>query len=105
MSNRISILFSWIGFFVLSIGLSTPAMAASAKDMLAAGRVDEAISTLKGSLSASPSDAESANLLCRAYFAVEDWDRAESTCRKAVELDPNNAKFHLWLGRVYGEKA
>ena len=28
-----------------------------------------------------------------------------STCEKAVALAPNNSRYHLWLGRVYGEKA
>ena len=79
-------------------------MADSAKEMLAAGRVDEAIAELNGRLSLAP-DANSSNLLCRAYFALENWERAESSCRKAVALDPNNGGFHLWLGRVYGEKA
>jgi tetratricopeptide (TPR) repeat protein len=83
-----------------------PAVAAeSAQDMLAAGRVDQAIATLNTRLSSAPSDAESANLLCRSYYAMEDWERAESACRKAVSLDSNNGRYHLWLGRVYGEKA
>ena len=73
--------------------------------MLAAGRIDEAITVLNGRLSSAPRDAESSNLLCRAYFAMEDWDRAESACKRAVALDSNNSRFHLWLGRVYGEKA
>jgi tetratricopeptide (TPR) repeat protein len=77
----------------------------SAKDMLAAGRVDEAIAALNVRLSSAPMDAESANLLCRSYFAMEDWDRAESACRKAVSLDATRGRYHLWLGRVYGEKA
>ncbi len=77
----------------------------SAKDKLDAGRVDDAIAELKGRLASAPADAESANLLCRAYFALEEWDHAESSCRKAATLDPANALFHLWLGRVYGEKA
>ncbi len=84
---------------------STACVADSAKDMLAAGRIDEAITELNGRLSSAPAHAESSNLLCRAYFALEDWDRAESSCRKAVSLDPDNSRFHLWLGRVYGEKA
>ena len=83
----------------------TASVADSAKDMLAAGRLDEAIAELNGRLSSAPADAESANLLCRAYFALEDWNRAESSCRKAAALDPGNSGFHLWLGRVYGEKA
>ena len=81
------------------------AMADSAQDKLAAGRIDDAITELNGRLSSAPADAESSNLLCRAYFALEDWDRAESSCRKAVSLDPRNSRFHLWLGRVYGERA
>ena len=81
------------------------ASADSAKELLAAGRVDEAIAELNGHLSSAPTDAESSNLLCRAYYALEDWERAESSCKKAVALDPDNSRFHLWLGRVYGEKA
>lgn len=77
----------------------------SAKEMLAAGRIDDAIAELNVRLSSAPSDAESSNLLCRAYYEVEDWDRAESSCKKAASLAPSNSHFHLWLGRVYGEKA
>ncbi len=80
-------------------------VADSAREMLSAGRIDDAIAELNGRLSSAPADAESANLLCRAYFALEDWNRAEFSCKKAAALDPNNSGFHLWLGRVYGEKA
>ena len=38
-------------------------------------------------------------------YELEDWERAESSCKKAASLDPDNSRFHLWLGRVYGEKA
>lgn len=89
----------------LLIASLTASMADSATDKLAAGRVDDAIAELNGRLSSAPSDAESSNLLCRAYFALEDWDRAESSCKKATSLDPSNSRFHLWMGRVYGEKA
>src|ERR1700683_4638760 len=90
---------------LMLIVVSTANWADSAKDMLAAGRVDEVITELNGRLSSAATDAESSNLLCRAYFALENWDRAESSCRKAVALDPENSRYHLWLGRVYGEKA
>jgi len=93
----------WLIFLALLASL-TASGADSAKDMLAAGRIDETIAALNGRLSTTP-DSESANLLCRAYFALEDWEHAESSCRKAVSLDPGNSRFHLWLGRVYGEKA
>ena len=77
----------------------------AAQQMVVAGRVDEAITALSGRLAEAPADAESANLLCRAYFALDAWDRAETYCRKATALDPANSRYHRWLGHVYGEKA
>ncbi len=85
--------------------LSLAARADSPKDLLQAGRVDEAISALNGQISSNPRDAQAIHLLCHAYFQYEDWDRAESRCKRAVELEPNNSGFHRWLGRVYGEQA
>jgi tetratricopeptide (TPR) repeat protein len=76
------------------------AFAASAKDLLAAGRADEALQALQ-----SPTDAESHNLLCRAYFMLEEWDRAVTACERAVQLDPQKSLYRSWLGRAYGEKA
>ncbi len=90
----------FLGLLVLSAGAAN-----SARDLLAAGRVDEAITALQGQISARPDNAESYNLLCRAYFSVGDWDRAVSYCDKAVHLEPNNSRYHLWLGRAFGEKA
>lgn len=74
-------------------------------DLIAAGRVDDAISKLSGRINSSPNDAAAYNLLCRAYFSMNSWDRAVAACEKAVALDPQNAEYHLWLGRTYGEKA
>jgi tetratricopeptide (TPR) repeat protein len=91
----------------LFLALSLPARAAtdSPKDLLAAGRVDDAIQTLKQQISHSPTDAEANNLLCRAYFMFEEWDHGISACERAVNLAPQNGLYHLWLGRIYGEKA
>jgi tetratricopeptide (TPR) repeat protein len=77
----------------------------SAPSLLAQGRVDDAITSLRGQISSSPNDPEAHNLLCRAYFTLGEWDRGISNCEQAVSLDPNNSRYHLWLGRVYGEKA
>jgi len=92
-------------FLAVVFAITVPSMADSAGDMLAAGRIDDAITTLNGRLSSAPSDAESANLLCRAYFALDDFDRAESHCKKAIALDPKNSRYHRWMAHVYGEKA
>jgi cytochrome c-type biogenesis protein CcmH/NrfG len=89
----------------LLISLPVAGLADSAKEMLRAGRVDDAISALNGQISSNPRDAEAIHQLCRAYFQYENWDRAEGRCKKAVELQPGNSGYHRWLGRVYGEKA
>jgi len=102
--RAVQVLF-FLWFLVLWALSATATVSESARDMLTAGRVDDAIAELNGRLTAAPTDAESSNLLCRAYYTLEEWDRAESSCRKAVALDPANSRFHLWLGRVYGEKA
>ncbi|HXP17104.1 MAG TPA: tetratricopeptide repeat protein, partial [Terriglobales bacterium] len=55
----------------------------SAPALLAAGRVDDAITTLRSRISTSPNDAEAYNLLCRAYFSMGNWDRGIAACEKA----------------------
>src|SRR5262252_5164057 len=86
----------------VSIALAT---APSAKDLLASGHVDEVVPVLQKEISQSPNNAELHNLLCRAYFMAEDWDRGISECERARNLDPQKSLYHLWLGRIYGEKA
>ncbi len=87
-----------IGLLVL---LLCPAHAAeSPQSLLAAGRVDDAIQQLHDSHT-----AESNNLLCRAYFELGEWDSGIPFCEKAVALAPGTGLYHLWLGRIYGEKA
>jgi len=87
------------------LAFSIAARADSPADLLAAGRVDEVIQTLQPQLAHSPNDAASQNLLCRAYFMLEEWDHGIPACERAVNLDSTNALYHLWLGRIYGEKA
>jgi tetratricopeptide (TPR) repeat protein len=93
--------------FALTLLAATVIAAAddSAPALLAAGRADDAIVNLRTKINTSPSDAESYNLLCRVYFSTGDWDQGISACQKAVGLEPNNSRYHMWLGRIYGEKA
>ena len=37
----------------------------------------------------------------KAYFDKEDYESAEREFSSAVHLEPGNAEFHAWLGRVY----
>lgn len=91
--------------FLVAALLSAAYAATSPKDLLAAGRVDEALQALQQQINHSATDAEAHNLLCRAYFMLGEWDRGISSCERARELDPQNSLYHLWLGRIYGEKA
>ena len=72
-------------------------------ELLNAGHVDEAIRLLTPQ--ASGNNAAAFNYLGRVYFALEDWDNAVRNCERAVQLEPRNAMYQLWLGRSYGEKA
>jgi len=79
--------------------------ASSSQELIAAGRVDDAIQALQQQIAHNPADAGSYNLLCRAFFMLEEWDRGIPACERARNLDPQNSLYHLWLGRIYGEKA
>lgn len=76
-----------------------------AEKLLVEGRVDEAIALLQSAIRGAPQNAAAQNLLCRAYFSLGKWDAGIAACEKASALVPNNAEYHLWLGRIYGEKA
>ena len=73
---------------------------AAVEKMLASGSIDEVVRTLS-----NRNDASSLNLLSRAYYAIEHWDEAIKNGERAVAASPDNAMYHLWLGREYGEKA
>lgn len=77
----------------------------SAHDLLASGHVDDAVRSLDQQVRQTPNDAESYLLLCRAYFMMEDWDHGIANCERARDLEPQNSRYYLWLGRIYGEKA
>ncbi|HTW57568.1 MAG TPA: tetratricopeptide repeat protein [Terriglobales bacterium] len=90
---------------LLCVVLFCTARAATPKDLLASGQVDEALQTLQQEIDRSPEDAQAYNLLCRAYFMVDQWDRGIPACERARNLNPDNSLYELWLGRIYGEKA
>lgn len=92
-----------VGILILFL-MSFPLSAETSQGLLAAGRVDQAVLALEQEIRTAPT-AESYNLLCRAYFELGSWDAGIPDCEKAVELAPDNGLYHLWLGRIYGEKA
>lgn len=93
-----------ISLLVLGSGLW--AVAADADDQLIrAGQIDQAIARLQDKVRRNPADAESLNLLARAYYSIEQWDNAISNNQRALKLQPNSSELHSWMGRAYGEKA
>jgi predicted Zn-dependent protease len=80
-----------VAFFIVA-ALQPVRADASPKDLLAAGHADEVIQILEQQTRHTTPDAGSYNLLCRA-------------CERATSLDPQKSLYHLWLGRIYGEKA
>jgi tetratricopeptide (TPR) repeat protein len=73
--------------------------------ILASGKVDDAISTLRARVSKSDNDAEAHHLLSRAFLSLGRLDEAIREGEKATSVASNNADYHLWLGRAYGAKA
>jgi len=88
--------FAGLLLLVAAIAAADPAVV----ELLSLGRVNDAISVL-----ITRNDAESLHLLSRAYYATERWDDAVKCGERAVVLRPNDAHYHLWLAREYGEKA
>ena len=92
-----------VSLFAPSASASTSLAAANAD--LQAGKADEAAQLLNQALQSDPSNAEANNLLCRVEYTVQHFDQAAVHCEKAVNLSPQNARYHLWLGRATGERA
>lgn len=95
---------SWL-LLILLLSIPSVSLAVSPKELLAAGKADEAIRMLEQETRNPAATAESFNLLCRAYFMIEEWDRGIPNCERASNLEPNNSLYALWVGRIYGEKA
>jgi tetratricopeptide (TPR) repeat protein len=68
---------------------------------LQAGEADKALSLLDS----MPASAQTHNLRCRVFFSLEQWDGAENECQRAVDLDPQNSNYRMWLGRALGSQA
>ena len=103
--QRLARFLVFIFILTLSILASANSLSAqTAQELLSTGRVDEAIRTLERQIQSSPT-ANDFNLLCRAQFELGAWDAGIHACEKAAALVPGNSLYHLWLGRIYGEKA
>ena len=84
--------------------LASRAEAQTPQQLLAAGRVDQALHTIDLQVRSAPT-AEAYNFLCRAHFELGAWDAGIPACEKAIAVDPGSGLYHLWMGRIHGEKA
>lgn len=90
---------------LLTVFAITVTLSAQSPDaLLASGQVDQAIEQLTDQIRTAPT-APAYNQLCRAQFELDAWDAGIPLCEKAVALDPRTGLYHLWLGRIYGERA
>ena len=85
---------------LLPLVAGTIAADPAVSELLSLGRMNDAITVL-----ATRNDPQSMHLLSRVYYATEQWDDAVRYGERAVSLRPNDAYYHLWLAREYGEKA
>jgi tetratricopeptide (TPR) repeat protein len=74
-------------------------------EVLSVGHADENIRALHQKVKLNPNDADAYGTLCRVYFLVDDWESSIANGERSVQLRPNVAVYHLWLGRAYGRKA
>jgi Flp pilus assembly protein TadD len=72
---------------------------------LQAGEADKALALLTPLPATGQGAAEAHNLECRVRFTLQQWNAAAKECEMAVQLDGSNSNYHMWLGRVLGQKA
>ncbi len=69
------------------------------------GHAQDALNKLAAAIAEDPNDAQALELRCRVQIQEGHWNRAISSCRQAVRINPSASNTHLWLGRAYGGRA
>jgi len=73
-----------------------------AAEMIERGAYKRARADLERRLAARPDDPTTLALMGQVKLAYGDVESARTMSERAVQLDPGNAEFHLWLGEAYG---
>jgi len=74
-------------------------------DHLKAGRLDEAVQTLRGVLRANPNNVDAMCFLALAYRKQEKhWEDAEALLRRATQVAPDHVSAWLNLGSILAER-
>jgi Flp pilus assembly protein TadD len=89
--------------------LGNPASPESPEELLAVARAQYERTDYAGALQtlsrAGTATARAHELLGKIHYAAEDYERAVSNLEKAVEMEPGNAEYRMWLGRAWGRRA
>jgi len=75
-----------------------------AYDLVAQGRVDEAIQSIRRAQTLDPVSLSINNDVGEIYFFARRHDQAIEQCRKTLEMDPNFIPAHQTLGLAYAQK-
>jgi adenylate cyclase len=68
------------------------------------GEFEQAISEMRQASELDPLSMQILTFLGGAYYCAGKLDDAERELKKCVDMEPNFANSHLWLGIVYAEK-
>ncbi len=75
-----------------------------AYDLVAQGRVDEAINSIQRAQTLDPVSLSINNDVGEIHFFARRYDQAIELCRKTLEMDPNFIPAHQTLGLAYAQK-
>ena len=76
----------------------------SALDLMAEGRLEEAVATYRESVSADPNFTEAMHGLARALQDLQRYDEAIEVAQKIAELDPDDVLAHTSLSVLFMKK-
>jgi len=78
--------------------------AQTAEELYRQSRFVEARASFNARTTENPKDAAAYYWLGRIRWHEDRWDDSISYMKKAVAIEPDNAEYHFWLARAYGDK-
>jgi tetratricopeptide (TPR) repeat protein len=76
----------------------------AALDLMADGKLEEAVAAYRESLAIDPTFTEAMHGLARALQDLQRYDEAIETAQKITELDPDDVLAHTSLSVLYQKK-
>jgi tetratricopeptide (TPR) repeat protein len=75
---------------------------AESERLVMQGRVNDAVSKLRGLIAENPRNAQAHLLLCRAFYSEQLADQAVGECEAALVDLSGDSQAQDWMGRAYG---